>query len=127
MQNYQDFVKKSSDPEQQTALYVVLAPETPDAHGDIYSEEEVEKAAHSFMLHCQRSNLLHKSNTTAFSCVESYVLPFDTEFKGFSLKSGTWLMKIKVHNSILWDFVKEGKFSGLSIGAMATVEDLDND
>lgn len=123
-------IVKSLDSEKREALFVVLSPEEVDLHGDIYSEEEVEKACDNFNTHCRQANLLHQIQTDSITITQSYVTPtsFTTD-KGVEIKKGAWVAKVKFKENdpvadVAFDMVKQGKLTGLSIGGRATVEDL---
>lgn len=123
-------VIKSLDTEKREALFVVLSPDEVDLHGDIYSEEEVEKACDNFNTHCRQANLLHQIQTDSIAITQSYVAPANfTTDKGVEIKKGAWLAKVKFKEDdtvadTAFDLVKQGKLTGLSIGGRATVEDL---
>ena len=117
---------KALDEEEQMALFVVLAPEEPDLHGDVYSEKEIEKACVSYNVHCRKANLYHRVETEDFSIVQSFVTPVGfTDDTGREIKKGTWLAWTKFDNEELWQEVKKGNFTGLSVGCVATVEELE--
>jgi hypothetical protein len=119
-------VIKAVDDEERMALFVVLSPEDEDAHGDIYSEKEVEKACIQYNQHCRKANLYHRMETEDFSIVQSFVTPVGfTDDTGREIKKGTWLAWTKFDNEALWNDVKSGEFTGLSVGCRASVEELD--
>ena len=105
---------------QQVLVGVVLEPDVVDGHGDTYSAEDIEKAAHFYLRHFGNVGLEHKRliNHKAV-VVESYILLADLEIGGMNLKKGTWLMAIQVLDSELWGMVESGEIDGLSIGGLA--------
>lgn len=119
-------VTKALDEEERMALFVVLEPEAEDAHGDIYSEKEVEKACVQYNLHCRKANLYHRVDTEAFSIVQSFITPvnFETD-AGTEIKKGTWLAWCKFEDDSLWEEVKKGNFNGLSVGCRCVAEDVE--
>ena len=122
-------IVKSLHEELMQVLYIVMVPNEVDAHGDITSEEEVRKACFSFnrdVLHASKSgaNLFHISKTNSFEFAESYVLPCDIEMDGIPVKKGTWVATVQVLDKSLWDLIKAGDVCGLSIGAIAEVQQL---
>lgn len=64
-------VTKALDEEQRMALFVVLAPDTVDLHGDTYSTEEVEKACNNFNVYCNKANIFHAVETEEAQIVQS--------------------------------------------------------
>lgn len=125
-------VTKAIEVEQRKALFVVLEPcgeDNPDLHGDIYTAEEVEKAADNFNRFCGQANIQHLVQTEKAEILESYVTPVSfTLDTGKEIQKGTWLQTWHFpeteEGEFLWKSVKEGTFTGLSIGAKATTEDL---
>lgn len=116
---------KAADEVLKQALYVVLVPDEVDAHGDTYSVDTVRKAKESFNKSNPSSNLFHLVNTDAFSVIESYTLPADAIIADELIKEGTWLMKLQFNDDNLFADVLAGKYSGVSIGAMAEVKNLE--
>lgn len=122
-------VTKSLNVEKRMAMFVVLAPDTEDLHGDIYSAEEVEKACINFNQHCGVANLFHLVETKEADIVQSFIAPADfTLDSGVEVKKGTWLQwwhfPETEQGDLIWQGVKSGDINGVSIGAMATVEEL---
>lgn len=123
-------VTKALDVEQRRAMFVVLAPNEVDLHGDIYSEQEVEKACTNFNLHCMKANLFHRVMTNSATIEQSFITPssFTTD-NGVDIKKGTWLAWLffpeTEEGSQLWGLVKDGSITGVSIGAVAEFEVLE--
>lgn len=124
-------VTKSLDEEQRMALFVVLSPDEVDLHGDTYSAEEVEKACNNFNTTSMKANLFHKVETEEAKIVQSFINPasFTTD-DGREIKRGAWLQwwsfpETEVGEEI-WKAVKAGDITGISIGARATVETLND-
>lgn len=120
-------VVKSTNEELKQATFIVLVPDEVDLHSDIISEEEVRKACFNFNLHCRSPNLFHVVKTTTFDFCESYCAPVEFQLGDKVVKKGTWLATIQVNDDSLWELIKSGEVSGLSIGAMALVEELEGD
>lgn len=124
-------VTKSLDEEQRMALFVVLSPDEVDLHGDTYSAEEVEKACINFNTTSMKANLFHKVETEEAKIVQSFINPasFTTD-DGREIKKGAWLQwwsfpETEIGEEI-WKAVKAGDITGISIGARATVETLND-
>lgn len=132
---YEGSVMKAVNEEQRRALFVVLEPqgdkETSDLHGDTYTEEEVEKACISFNMHCMKANLFHRVETENAKVEQSFISPAEFTLEdGRTVKKGTWLQwwsfpKDNDLSEQLWQLVKSGDINGVSIQAVAKVEDLE--
>jgi hypothetical protein len=108
-------------PEQKYVLGIVLEPETVDAQGDVYSADEIRKAAWDYMVNFRNVGLMHKGLVNhRVRLVESYIAPVDMSIGGSTIKAGTWLMGLNVADDALWGQVKQGGLTGLSIGGFAT-------
>lgn len=125
-------VTKALDKEQRRALFVVLEPDVVDLQGDTYTAEEVEKACTNFNTHCMKANLFHRVETEDAVIEQSFITPasFQTD-DGREIKKGTWLqwMHFPEGNEVsdsIWECVKSGEINGVSIGARASVEILDD-
>lgn len=105
------------DDEKQIVTGIVLEPEVEDAQGDIISAEEIEKAAHGFLA---KSRIVGKSHAKIAKAevVESYIAPDDFNLGSETVRKGTWLLSVKVHDRNLWEEVKTGEITGFSIGAI---------
>lgn len=106
--------------EERFVLGVVLEPETKDSQSDIYSHDEVRKAAHEYM---EKAGNLGKQHSELandkMKILETYIAPADFELDGEKVQKGTWLMGIRIINDELWGAVKKGDFTGFSIGGSA--------
>lgn len=120
------FICKSTDETLQQATFVVLAPDIVDLHGDIYNAKEVAKACHNFNKFCRTANLFHLADTSAFEIAESYIAPADLVLGGQIVPKGVWLAVIQVNSPELWQMILNEEVSGLSIGALAIVEELES-
>lgn len=106
--------------EQRYVLGVVLEPETTDAQGDIYSADEVRRASWEYMKNFRNVGLMHKGLVNdKVKLVESYIAPVDMVVGGSQIKAGTWLMGLNFLDDGLWNQVKSGGLTGLSIGGFA--------
>jgi len=112
---------KGIDPnDERFVLGVVLEPEVVDAQGDIYSAEEIRKAAHLFMEDFQGLGLQHRDRVNGdVKILESYLAPEDIVVGETALKKGTWVFGVRVLSDELWQMVKDGELTGFSIGGSA--------
>lgn len=116
-------VVKSLNTELRQATYVVLEPDTVDLQGDIYEEIEVSKACHNFWSFCQKAYIDHSTETDQAKIVENYLAPVDMILGDRPILKGTWLQVWQFEETI-WPDIKDGKYTGVSIGAYATTEKL---
>lgn len=117
---------KSANTLLKQAMYVALVPEEVDAHGDIYNKDTVRKACESFNASkTVKANLFHMLNAPVFETIESYIAPCDMTINQEVIKEGTWLVKLQFTNDEIFKGVLDGKYAGVSIGAMAEVHDLE--
>jgi hypothetical protein len=125
-------IKKAVEEEQRKALFIVLQPQeddTPDLHGDAYTAQEVEKAADNFNTYCGQANVQHTADTEHAQILESYVAPVDfTLDNGRVVMKGAWVQTWKFleteQGEYLWSGVKDGTFTGLSIGCTASTGEI---
>jgi hypothetical protein len=118
-------IQKSKDTKLKQALFVVMVPDEEDTHGDITSAEEIAKACHNFNKFCRKANLFHIAETDAFDIAESYIAPVEMQFGEEVIKAGTWLAMVQVNDDELWADMESGEVAGLSIGAIAAVETIE--
>lgn len=113
-------IAKADNSEERYILGIVLEPDVPDAHNDIYSADEVRKAAFIFMEEFGDIGLQHGEIITGKAKIlESYITPVDFDIDGEKVRAGTWLMGVRVIDDNLWESVKKGEITGFSIGGSA--------
>lgn len=119
-------IAKALDSDKKLATFVVLAPEEVDAHGDIYSYDVVEDACYQYNEYCYKCNLEHllMIDEKTAEVMESYISPVDFQLGETFIKKGTWLQTWKFTSDELWNQVKEGHWTGLSIQCLGEVEDI---
>ena len=116
---------KQAQEELKQATFLVLSPDEVDLHGDIYDATEVRKACHNFNTHCRKANLLHLFDTESFSIVESYISPVEMQMGETIIKAGSWLSVLQFNDDEIWEGVKSGEYTGVSIGGVAQAESLE--
>lgn len=114
-----------ADQEERYILGIVLEPlkemGKADSQGDTYSAEEVRKAAYTFMEEFGNLGEQHQKYINGRVKIrENWITRDDSVINGQVVKAGTWLLGVHVIDDDLWDAVKEGKFTGFSIGGYAT-------
>lgn len=112
-----EFMIKAED--ERFVLGVVLEPDGVDAQDDTISEKEIAKTAHKFMERFQNIGLMHEELAMGVRILESYLAPVEFEVDDRTVKKGTWLLAVRVHSDKIWKAIKEGTFTGFSIGGSA--------
>ena len=117
-------IKKDDD--ERIVTGIVLEPDEVDAQGDTVSKEAIKEAAYRFLAKFNKDTelgFMHKAfGNLGISLVESWVAREDCKYGGSPVKSGSWLMSVKVDkNDTLWKKIKAGEISGFSIGGVARV------
>lgn len=126
-------VVKSVDEDKKQATFLVLkamSDETdPDLHGDVYYEEDVSKACHSYNTECMQANLGHLMMVEKGTALvlESYLAPVDFQLGDTYITKGSWLQVWQFANDDLWGEVKKGYWNGLSIQCTAEYEVIEDD
>lgn len=109
---------------------VVLEPDDVDAHYDTIPADVIETAAHEFLAEYNKSTnlgLQHEDMDPPLHLVESWIVPIDLVLGDTTVKKGSWVITVKVDDDELWQSVKDGKYTGFSIGGLATVQSLEQD
>jgi len=120
-------VAKSIDTEKRLFTAVVLRPDVPDAHGDVYDAETVEKACHDFYAFCGKANLQHLVEVEDVTFVENWVAKEDQQLGDGMVYKGDWVATARINNDEIWKMCKEGVFTGFSVGCLATTEKIDDE
>lgn len=117
--------------EREGKLYVfgpVLAPRSPenrDRQGQWASEDEVRKAARTFM-DSQVAGLGHRKmlSRDSVSLTQSFIAPNDFQLEGTSrvVRKGTWCIEYCVHDESLQKRIRAGEFRAFSIGGIAKIK-----
>jgi hypothetical protein len=92
-----------------------LGPDTVDLQGDVLGLDTIEEAAHKYLVASRLVGDSHSQKAEA-EVVESYLAPADVELGGQVIKQGTWIMGVKVLDDAMWQAVKDGEYTGFSIG-----------
>jgi DNA adenine methylase len=116
----QPIIKRGSEEERFT-LGVVLEPDVVDAQNDRYSKEEVRRACHRFAEFYLNAGLMHRELANGrIVILENYLAPCDfVAENGEAVKEGTWLQGRGYRDDEIWQKIKNGELTGLSIGGSA--------
>lgn len=108
---------------------VVLEPDTFDAQNTVISSKVIEEAAHDFMIRVNKSvgfSVQHEDFKKKFQLLESYIAPQDLVLGSKVVKTGSWVVSMKVLNESVWKKIEEKKIKGFSIGGTATIKKLED-
>jgi hypothetical protein len=121
-------LKAAEQSDERIVFGVVLVPDETDAQGDVYDAEEVRRAAYSFMeQYGGKLKLMHDGKPLDGKAIvlETYVSKHEERHGEEMFPIGTWFMTSRVSDDDLWAEVKNGKWTGYSIGGSAIRESLD--
>lgn len=122
------------DKKQRLVYGPILIPENVDLQDDIISAEDIQKAAHGYMVKLafkddleflesigMRNNkskrgFMHTEFNRKIAFVESYIAPTEFKLGDRTIKEGTWVGVAKVFDDEVWSLVEAGKIRGFSIG-----------
>lgn len=121
-------IEKAANEMERKALFVVLAPDEVDAHGDTYSAKEIEKGMRNFNQHCMKANLFHMVETQEAEIIQSYTTPVDMYIGDKFISKGTWVQEFYFPETetgeLLWQAALSGEINSVSIGCFADVEEI---
>jgi len=111
-----------ADDEKQIVYGVVMEPDSIDTQGEAARAEEIEKTAHRFMEMYRTVGDQHRTKFKGGVIVESWITPEAMSWNGQQIKKGSWLMGVHIKDAAKWAEVKDGKYTGFSIGGWAARE-----
>ena len=120
-------VAKSVEPMLKQVTYIAMQEGT-DLHLDYVSLEDIRLAKESFnrqLLKARMANLYHLAKTDTFDIIESYLAPCDMVLNGHTVHKGAWLVTLAIYDDKLWDMILNDEITGVSIGAVAQVQNLE--
>ena len=68
--------------------------------------------------------MFHLQMTEAFDVIESFLAPTSMILNKNLVQEGEWLVTLQINDSELWNMIKNDEITGVSIGATAYVETL---
>lgn len=127
-----EHVEKASplmlDQDQQIVYGVVLTPDVEDSQGDILSPQEIEKAAHRWLVEYRKHDVQHAEvakdddGQPIAEPVESFIAPCDLTIAGEQVRKGAWVLATRVNDTKTWDEIRTGQRTGYSIGGTGVRE-----
>ena len=112
-------VAKDETPDQRLVFCEAYAPMCPDSDGDVMSQEDIQKMAHSFMVakKLDKIDVQHDNKTySGLSIVESFIARKGDD----TFLPGSWVVGIHVDNDAIWSKIKKGEINGVSIEALVS-------
>jgi uracil-DNA glycosylase len=119
VQHFEATILKSDD-EKQLITGIVLEPFTTDSQGDVMEPGEIEKAAHFYLTQSRVVGDEHSELAADVQVVESFTAPDDLTIGDQPVKKGTWVMTVHVADPDRWAQVKQGGYTGFSVGGFGT-------
>lgn len=100
-----------------------------DSQGDVIEPQELQKAAHGFLLHSRDGGVMHEETGIA-TIVESLVTTPETIAALFpkvakGLIPVGWCVAFKVHDRKVWKRVQDGELLAFSIGGVGEREEIE--
>lgn len=116
-----DIVK--TDDERLIAYGIVYAPDQEDSHGDTADARTIRRAAYEFMREGRLKNI---DTEHSFSAQMAYVAESWLVRKGDELfpdePEGAWAVGIQINDADLWQSLKAGELTGISLAGVARHE-----
>ncbi len=109
-----------ADKEKQIVYGIVLTPDEVDSQDDYMTSDEIEKAAHSYLVQSRVVGSQHEKPMRKAEVVESYIAPQDMDWEGQygpqQVKKGAWVLAVKINDKKEWQKVLDGEYQGFSVG-----------
>ena len=126
-----------ADKKKQIVYATVLAPLSPDSWGDVETPEEIEDAAHRYLLHVWEGTQpavigsQHKRPIKAVP-VESFIAPIDFWYpespktEEYKVKKGSWVVAIHIQDKNEFEKVLKGVYTGVSVQGLGRRKKIEN-
>ena len=107
---------------------VVLSPEESDQQEDFMLAEDIEIAAHRYLLTSRVVGAMHTKVIKA-APVESYIAPFDMKWDSGpygpqTVKKGAWVVGLKIFDAGEWAKVEDGTYQSVSVSGIGLRDDM---
>lgn len=103
------------DGDEHIVMSIVYEPNEVDTQGDTANAEEIKKACYYFMEESQVIKMQHKGSKIDASVLENYIAPQELTIAGRVIKTGTWLMAVRINDEAVWGKIKKGELTGFSM------------
>jgi len=107
-------LKKEDNPER-IVYGVVYEPDVKDTQDDWMTEDEIRKAAYSFMENGEVSKVNHIGRAIASQVLETYIAPVDFRIEGQLVTKGSWVLAERVLDDDTWEKIEKGEITGFSM------------
>jgi site-specific DNA-adenine methylase/ADP-ribose pyrophosphatase YjhB (NUDIX family) len=106
-----------ADDEARLIYGIVLKPNVADSQQDVISPEEIEAAAHSFLVNSRVIDEFHRRELPSALArpVESFIAPQELKWGEHTVPKGSWVMVTHIPDDEVWEKVKSGEISAYSI------------
>jgi len=100
---------------------VVLQPDLPDAHGDVFAADEIERTCHDFMKDYALAkgecapDVEHSGRDAGAELLENFCAPSDLTIGGKPVRAGAWVQTWKVNDPQTKAAIEDGRLTGLSL------------
>ena len=114
---------EKTDGEKRMVYGIVYAPDELDSDGDYTDGDEIEKAAHEFMIEGRSAfsvDKQHDYNPEYGYVAESWIVKDSDPL--FPEDAGAWAVGIKVVDDETWEQIKKGEITGISMAGNARFE-----
>lgn len=112
-----------TDDERMIAYGIVYAPDQVDSHGDTADAKTIRRAAYEFMREARLKNI---DTEHSFTTQMAYVAESWLVRKGDELfpdePEGAWAVGIQINDADLWQALKAGELTGISLAGVARHE-----
>lgn len=113
------------DQDQKIIFGKALVPDKFDSQGDTVTKEDIEKAAHEFLINLQKAYAellktgVNKTNASEIGFMHTVfkgVGGFGYIVESYIDAEGSWVLATKVTDDAVWEMIKKGEITGYSIG-----------
>lgn len=114
-----------TDEEKRLVTGIVYEPDVVDTQGEFMEADAIEEAAHAFLVKHGATDIRHNFVTNEkVAIVESSVAKADYELDGVPIRKGTWTITAKIGDDALWEGIKQGEYTGFSMGGEGIREEV---
>lgn len=113
-------IKVADGPEERVFWCEVHRGMEVDLQGDWIEPMTLRRAAWNFLQEFRKIKLMH-GDLAKVSVVESFVTFGPTPIGSERVPGDVWIVALRVHDEALWKRIKNGEFTGLSLGGSAKV------
>lgn len=125
-QTYGEIIKTDNNTHYVTG--VVYEPMTEDTDGNFMTADEILKAEKYYSENFGNIDIQHSFEPCEnLTLVDSWITKCDCTINGQDVKSGSWLMTVKVEDNSLWEQITKGEITGFSMGGVGVYSDEDVD